>query len=649
MSSSWQEEFMDEEEQEELQEFGVPDRDAVIFAIDCTAPMLAVNADGTSFYTSAIRCAAKFLQTKIVQSEDDLIGMVLFGTDTSKNEQNFNHITAKFDLGTAEVDRILELEKMGKDPKNPGVGSSSDYSLADVFWHCSTMFSTGAPKGSSKRLFLITHNDKPHAGNPTFLQNVRTRAKDLEDLGISIELFPINTADHVFDYQAFYYNLPGVRDVDEDDDDNTKVLASASDKFEILATQILRREVKKRTQFRVPFEIAPGLTIGVKGYNLVVEQKAGTHAWLDRKTNREVKPLTTYRCATTYAKALGSGAGGAGSSNGATSGHQIGSGSRAAATAAADIATVGLSDMKLYWMYGGEKIVFSTEEVASMKYMYKPSLVLLGFKPRSALKDKHNVKHGSFIYPDESEYSGSSSVYAHFLERMWTRKKIAICRITQRSNAVPRLVALVPEMPSATDKMMEEEKITGLHVIYLPFADDSRRNIAGPVNLVADEEKAVATAIIKKLCIKNFTSTDYENPALQKHYNNLQALALLHDVAADIEDKTLPVTESINKRAGDLIKEFKTIVLGSATPAPQPVAAKTNKRAPAGAAADGEAPAKKAKTTPTMDLVKAKAAEGKLSSFTVAQLTEFLKDNFPSVKPVKLKADLVEQVVTALS
>ncbi|KAJ3175853.1 X-ray repair cross-complementing protein 6 [Geranomyces variabilis] len=648
MSSSWQEEFVDEEEQEELQEFGVPDRDAVIFAIDCTAPMLAVNADGTSFYTSAIRCAAKFLQNKIVQSENDLIALVLFGTDESKNEQNFNHIVEKFDLGTAEVDRILELEKIGKDPKNPGVGSSSNYSLADVFWHCSTMFSISAPRGSSKRIFLITHNDQPHAGNPTLLQNVRTRAKDLEDLGISIELFPINTANHVFDYQAFYYNLPGIRDVDDDDYDDTKVLASASDKFEILATQILRREVKKRTAFRIPWEIAPGLTIGVKGYNLVLEQKKGSHAWLDRKTNREVMPVTTYRCATAYAKALESGAGDAGSSSGAASGHQNGGGSRAAATAAADIATVGTKDFKKYWMYGGAKIVFSQEEVASMKYMCKPSLVLLGFKPRSALKDKHNVKHATFIYPDESQYSGSSSVYAHFLERLWTRQKIAICCMTPRTNAAPRLVALVPEMPTATDKMMEEEKITGLHVIYLPFADDTRHNIAGPVSVVSDEERAAATAIIKKLCIKNFTSTDYENPALQKHYNNLQALALLHDVAADIEDKTLPVTELINQRAGDLIKEFKTIVLGSAIPVATPVAAKTTKRAPARSAADGEAPAKKAKSTPTLELVKAKATEGKLSSFTVAQLTEFLKENFPSVKPAKLKGEVLEQVVAAI-
>ncbi|KAJ3156664.1 X-ray repair cross-complementing protein 6 [Geranomyces michiganensis] len=605
--------------------------------------MLAVNADGTSFYTSAIRCAAKFLQNKIIQSEDDLMGMVLYGTDESKNEQNFNHIVEKFDLDTAEVDRILELEKMGK-----GVFSPLHY-LADSAFCSPNHFRPQTTRSRIiKRLLLgrcilallhyVCH------------WNVRTRAKDLEDMGISIELFPINTADHVFDYQAFYYNLPGVRDLDEEDEEATKVVVSASDKFEMLATQILRREVKKRTAYRIPFEIAPGLTIAVKGYNLVLEQKKGSSAWLDRKTNREVKPVTTWRCATTFAKAIESNAGG-NASNGAVSGSANGGSNAAAARAAADIATVGTTDLKSYWMYGGEKVVFTKEEVDSMKYICKPGLVLLGFKPRSALKDKHNIKHASFIYPDESEYSGSSSVYAHFLERMWTRQKIAICRMTQRSNAAPRLVALVPEMPNSSDKLAEEEKVTGLHVVYLPFADDSRRNIAGPSDMVPDEHKSMATAIVKKLCIKNFTSTDYENPVLQKHYNNLQALALLQDVAEDIEDKTLPVTESINKRAGDMIKEFKTAILGTANTAAYAGAAQTTSKrtATAATAGDGGPAAKKAKTAPSMDIVKAKAAEGKLSSLTIPQLTEFLQTHFPNVKPAKKKGEIVEQVVNALN
>src|SRR5690242_16346231 len=46
----------------------------------CTAPMHSLDSDGVSFLASAIRCAAKFLQNKIIQSENDLMGMVLFGT-----------------------------------------------------------------------------------------------------------------------------------------------------------------------------------------------------------------------------------------------------------------------------------------------------------------------------------------------------------------------------------------------------------------------------------------------------------------------------------------------------------------------------------------------------------------------------------------
>ena len=57
-----------------------PEKDNVIFAIDASPLMHDKDEDGVSYFQAALRCVSRFLQTKIVQSESDLMGLVLFGT-----------------------------------------------------------------------------------------------------------------------------------------------------------------------------------------------------------------------------------------------------------------------------------------------------------------------------------------------------------------------------------------------------------------------------------------------------------------------------------------------------------------------------------------------------------------------------------------
>lgn len=46
-----------------------------------------------------------------------------------------------------------------------------------------------------------------------------------------------------------------------------------------LLEQMRFHEVPKRALFNIPFELATGLVIGIKGYNLVTEQKKGTYKY----------------------------------------------------------------------------------------------------------------------------------------------------------------------------------------------------------------------------------------------------------------------------------------------------------------------------------------------------------------------------------
>jgi len=61
-----------------------------------------------------------------------------------------------------------------------------------------------------------------------------------------------------------------------------------------------------------------------------------------------------------------------------------------------------------YFPVGNEKVKITPEEILSIKKFDRVGMTLMGFKPRSYLKVYHNVKHSTFVYPDERRIKGSS-------------------------------------------------------------------------------------------------------------------------------------------------------------------------------------------------------------------------------------------------
>ncbi|KAI9090439.1 SPOC like C-terminal domain-containing protein [Phlyctochytrium arcticum] len=598
-SYSYDDEDLDEAEQEFSEERGFSEKDNVIFVIDATLPMHSADESGMTHFNGALRCTARFLQNKIIQSESDLMGLVFFGTRESKNDQEFKHIYVKYDLDSPDAERILELEKLENDSDWAAttLGRSDDYSLAEVLWTCSNLFSAKGQKFSSKRIFLITHNDNPHSNNLAFQRNAKVRAQDLQDLGILIDLFPVETSSAIFDFEKFFRDLPAIVGAEAESGERP---ASASRKYEEMQRKILRREVKKRTAFRVPLQLHDSLVIGVRGYNLVLEQKKSNHTYLDSRSNAEVKAGTSWMCS-------------------------------------ASAQFLMPTEMKSYWTYGGEKIVFSKEEVQEIKYFRDPGLVLLGFKDQSLIKPHYNLKHGAFIYPDESEFTGSSSVFIHFLHRLDLRKKVALCRFIPRKNAAPRLVALFPQK-SGIDSNGDEVPC-GFDLVYMPYSDDIRsvpkHNAVLDLETVGVESVNSMKEIIEAIPIRNYDASDYENPVLQKCYNNLQAIALQKDFPEELHDTTLPPVEGIHRLAGSKIQRLLENAVAGMVEVIEPP---KRKRA---AGADSSNKRSNAAAVGQSDILE-KYRDGKLTSLTVAQLSAFVKDH--KEKPLKKKADIIAQV-----
>ncbi|KAG5637334.1 hypothetical protein DXG03_004520, partial [Asterophora parasitica] len=132
-----------------------------------------------------------------------------------------------------------------------------------------------APKTATKRVFLITDEDDPHSGprSHQLITSARTLLIDLTQAGVTVEPFFISTPEKLFDVSKFYSSvlLPtNLLDEDEIDSSDPSVLPESISisRIEDLLAQMRFHEVPKRAHFSIPFQLAEGLTIGIKGYEI---------------------------------------------------------------------------------------------------------------------------------------------------------------------------------------------------------------------------------------------------------------------------------------------------------------------------------------------------------------------------------------------
>lgn len=173
--------------------------------------------DRDSATSAALKCAYRLMQQRIISHPNDMMGVLLFGTedshfqtdDKSPASLQYPHCYLLTDLDKPEASDVKRLRSLvenqdGEDAKKLLVPSNKPVTMSNVLFCANQIFSTKAPNFSSRRLFLVTDNDNPHADNKEVKSSAIVRAKDLYDLGVVIELFPISQPDHDFDRSKFY-------------------------------------------------------------------------------------------------------------------------------------------------------------------------------------------------------------------------------------------------------------------------------------------------------------------------------------------------------------------------------------------------------------------------------------------------------------
>ncbi|CAF4913598.1 unnamed protein product, partial [Rotaria sp. Silwood1] len=526
-------------------------RDGTLMLIECAPQMFellanqmkqdsSINNDDdddedaqlTTGFQLVMRACQRFYQSKIISNDKDLSGIILYGTENSLNAFDFKHIYILHELAQPSAERIIQLETLSN--KNTykikydelfGSTQATGYSLNEALWTCSNLFSNSPQRLTIKRIFIFTCNDQPHASNLTLERQAKQRAKDLNDVGIQLEVFPILTETIIrFDFKKFFQDVLMLSDEDLDIRNNQEPTGRLNELLKL----VYSKEHKKRAYCTVPFSLGKAadgtpLEFSVSVYNMVRPCPKPTKIKLDMKTNLETKIVTKHYLPET-----------------------------------AEILMP--SDIQYGLDVSNRRILFDSDEIKAIKKFGDPGFELLGFKNLSCLLPHHYVKPGHFIYPDEKYVEGSSCLFNALLKKCLEKKMFILCQFSARRNTPPRLVALIPQGEEMNKKVKNDRLASnGFHVHYLPYADDIRNLPKNDTTRAANDEVDLFKNVIRGLKFK-YRPDKFENPALQTLWRNIEATALNKGEPDEFIDLTIPSVENQNRKIVGYIDELKQMI-----------------------------------------------------------------------------------------
>ncbi|QSZ32283.1 hypothetical protein DSL72_001857 [Monilinia vaccinii-corymbosi] len=543
---SWKREEEEEEEEEEADEIDYrSQKDAVLFVIDVSESMLTPSppsdskkADTDSPTLAALKCAYMIMQQRIISNPKDMIGIILYGTEKTKFKDQSGSDTSVYphcylltDLGIPSAQDVKALKEMVEGEEQTSeilVPTEEPLDMNNLLFCANQIFTTRAPNFGSRRLFIITDKDDPHSGDKSQRSSAAVRAKDLYDIGVFIELFPISTQEHEFDRSKFYDDII-YRDPLAEDSLNVgpKSFKSHGDGLSLLNNLILdvnSKQIAKRSLFsNLPFQIGPNLTISVNGYNIIHKQTPArsTYVWTEGEAPQIPELETTYMAEDTAR-------------------------------------VIQKVEIKKAYNFGGSEVYFTADEQKQLKDFGPPGLRIIGFKPQSALPNWASINKSTFIYPSENGYVGSTRVFSALWEKLLKDEKMGLGWYIARKNANPLIVAILPSAEKFDPSTKQQVFPAGLWLYPMPYADDLR-DVAAPAPIVAPDELIDKMRVVVQqlqLPKAEYDPRRYPNPSLQWHYKILQAMALEEELPETPEDKTIPKYRQIDKRAGQYISDW---------------------------------------------------------------------------------------------
>lgn len=156
------------------------------------------------------------MEQRIISNPKDMMGILLFGTEKTKFREEkdgrgglgYPNCYLFTDLDVPAADDVKALKALVEDEDDEDEVlkpvTTDVVSMSNVLFCANQIFTTKAANFGSRRLFIVTDNDDPHASDKAARSAAAVRAKDLYDLGITIDLFPITRGESKFDLGKFY-------------------------------------------------------------------------------------------------------------------------------------------------------------------------------------------------------------------------------------------------------------------------------------------------------------------------------------------------------------------------------------------------------------------------------------------------------------
>lgn len=171
------------------------------------------KADRDSAVQAALKCAYSLMEQRIISNPKDMMGILLFGTEKSKFHEDagsgslgYPHCYLLTDLDIPAAEDVKSLKELVEDGDDDDIllPSKDAVSMSNVLFCANQIFTTRAANFGSRRLFIVTDNDNPHSTDKAARSAAAVRAKDLYDLGVTIDLFPISQNGSQFELAKFY-------------------------------------------------------------------------------------------------------------------------------------------------------------------------------------------------------------------------------------------------------------------------------------------------------------------------------------------------------------------------------------------------------------------------------------------------------------
>ncbi|KAG4073284.1 hypothetical protein HA402_008630 [Bradysia odoriphaga] len=600
MSNFWNPEEPNEEEDEEFERFS--GRDGVLFLIDART-----IANDDEHFRNVLSLIETTSMNRIIQSEKDLIGIVFYNTKHSplpreqtdteamlvapNNTAIFMHLNAMSKDQISHIKHFKESQDFF-DFKNR-YGCIDTESFVEVLWLCSRMFMRCGYKLKQSNIILFTNNDRPYPDPSNELDKCLVRGKDLRDLGVHFVVVPM--VDDEFDVEKFYREFVcSVNDLDPE----TYEFPSPSDQRDQFSSRVFHQDYRSSCMRHFNWTIGNGLSISCGLFAFAKDFKPSKQVYLLASTNEIVVSRRSYMSGTLDEETM-----------------EMQHNKRLLP-----------GEQRKVQEVGGQKIIFTPDELTKLKSMVEPGMRLLGFKPMSQLPSNCAMKSCRFMFPDESHIKGSKKLFRALWEKCIEKGKFAMCVFAQIRKVAPRYVALVPQQ-------RESYGTDGFRILYLPMQTDIRNLdvFDSEVPEIPDNGIDTMKKLVKKLKF-NYKPDTFENPFQRTFYANLEAL-VFEEEGEVIEDSTMPDITFQDGKIQPIVDELIGIFGQDTAAAKRPASAKS-----------GGPSAKVPKVSANRDDIVSAITSNNTTKVTVAMLKEFLTSEGVTGLNNKTKAALIDMV-----